>query len=99
MGHANFCPVCGEIVGGWDYTELTPCKCDRVGLMTNSGAAYEASLEQRIEELEAQVGRLQNAIEVTVSTYGWDLGDHRRLATDPDNREWSGLEPGDLDPL
>ncbi len=28
MGSANFCPVCGDIVGGWQEEGLMLCKCD-----------------------------------------------------------------------
>ena len=101
MGNANFCPVCGEIVGGWDDTELTPCKCDRERpdpLPTNSGAAYEEWLEDRIEHLERQVRRLQHCIRLLVDTYAWDVPDASMLTTAWDDAT-HGLEPDDmLDP-
>ncbi len=28
MGSASFCPMCGEIIGGWQEDELTLCACD-----------------------------------------------------------------------
>jgi len=28
MGSASFCPICGDIIGGWQLEEIGRCQCD-----------------------------------------------------------------------
>lgn len=52
MGHADFCPTCGDILGGWDDGDTLDCRCV-TGIDSNNRVVdREAFADYIVEQLD-----------------------------------------------
>ena len=70
MGGANFCPVCGDIVGGWNNEPLSDCSCHLMGesLESQFERAYRRDLETELRDAQSEIDMWANTANNTVQS-------------------------------